>query len=510
MSNGKVAIIDIGSNSVRIVIYERTASGAHRIIETNKVATRLGEYLDKDKRLKQEAVQKLLKAIRYFKSICEHHQVNHIRTVATAALRFAINNKQIIAEIKQKTQLQIELLSGEQEAALGFAGMLQSLTIKNGFLIDIGGGSTEISLFKNRQLLHSVSLPIGCINALQFEQLYLSTEQLHQSSLQKYLTNEIKNNPWIEKYAKFGYRMVGIGGTLRTMATVYQHKSNYVYRNIHNFTMDVTTITHLFDQLCLLAKDQLGRTAGITRDRTDVILPGMAILLCLIPLLNVSQLIICSTGLRDGLYLTMQQKIDYRYSPLEESIDNICTLYSPETISYRNQIKRMATHLLHHLTANAPLRSDAYKLLKTAAPLYKIGIYIDYDFYSEHTFYLLLHAKLYGLTHREQLLTAAIAAYKTKGLARNQLHKYNAILHEGDIDLVQKLGTILKVAAALDRSKQQVIKQIRSEWNEYQYILHVKTTASLDLELQEIKQLGNEFRRVWGIQLVIRVSILHY
>ncbi len=504
MSSTKTAVIDIGSNSVRIVIYEQTATGGHRIIDTSKLSARLGGQLDDKQCLKKEAVNKLLRAMQHFKAICMQHHTISIRAAATAALRRAANKSEIINLVKRQTGIEIELLSGQEEAQFCFFGMIHSMSVKDGFLIDIGGGSTELSLFRNRKLLKSVSIPIGCINAASFA-MPEAANSLAGNELHEHICSLLMNSQWIS--ANKNLPLIGVGGTIRTLANIHQSKTNYCFRVVHNYDLHLSDINQIYNGLISLPLEQKHKLVGLSTERADIITSGTAILLSCLKITDSQSICVCSTGLRDGLYKAESDQMTTKL-PLYGSIANICALYSTETAAYRKQMSNMARYLFDTLAPLAKLPKEARSLLLAAAPLHRIGACIDFSQYSEHTFYLLIHAKLYGLTHREQLLTAAIAAYRSKNGARQQLARYSPILKDSDLSLVQQLGSLLRLTAALDQSRQQAIKQIKAELKDSKLTLYLKSTTSLELEYYETKQLNHEFRKVWNVYLQLHTTAL--
>lgn len=164
MKEQRIGIIDIGSNSIRLVIYERTVHGAHRVIDGAKRAARLSQQVDEKGNLEAGAIVQLIDILNHFRLLCNLHHTGSIRAVATAAVRNAANSAEVLAKLEEETGLSIELLSGLEEAEYGFLGTMNSLDIEDGYLVDIGGGSSEFSLFRGRKLIRTVSFPFGCVS----------------------------------------------------------------------------------------------------------------------------------------------------------------------------------------------------------------------------------------------------------------------------------------------------------------------------------------------------------
>lgn len=164
-TNETIGIIDIGSNSIRLVIYELDQDAAYRIIHEDKYAARLSSVVESDGTILRHSLDKAITILRQFKATCEAYQTKLIRAAATAAIRNASNVLQIIEWLETETGLTIECVSGDREAYYGFLGVTQSIDLADGFVVDIGGGSTEITVFRDRKRLNSISLPIGAVNS---------------------------------------------------------------------------------------------------------------------------------------------------------------------------------------------------------------------------------------------------------------------------------------------------------------------------------------------------------
>lgn len=160
----RIGIIDIGSNSIRLVIYDTTRQGGYKIIKECKYSARLSEKITKAGRLERKDMDTIIPVLRQFKEICSAFEVDRIRAGATAAIRNAANSSEIITYLSEASLIPIEVISGYQEAYFGFLGVINAFDVQDGFVIDIGGGSTEVTLFRGRRYQHSISFPFGAVN----------------------------------------------------------------------------------------------------------------------------------------------------------------------------------------------------------------------------------------------------------------------------------------------------------------------------------------------------------
>ncbi|QAY65116.1 Ppx/GppA family phosphatase [Paenibacillus protaetiae] len=498
MTNQRIAIIDIGSNSVRLVVYEKLASGSHRVIEASKRAARLSEQIDSDGKLAAEAIGKLIQTINHFLMICDHHQTKTIRAVATAAIRNAVNGQEVLETIRSQSGLQVELLSGEEEAYYGFVGMINALAVDNGFLIDIGGGSTEVSLFRNRKLEASVSFPFGCVSLTRRFGRDGMLDNDAVKELEAFLSAAVAKEPWISQHPDLP--LIGVGGTVRALGKIHQAYHHYPIELNHNYQLNAADVDQLFHLLQALPLDKRRKFPGLSKDRTDVIVPGLAILRLLHRAIRAKHYLVCGTGLRDGLFhATCFPGDPIVPDVLDFSISQLIGLH-PETQSRHAELVRRVTPLLFdELKDTHTLPRDAELLLQTASSLFRIGASIDYYAASKHSFYLIVNSQLNGLTHRQIVLAAAIASYKGKNRLRQQLSEFRELLHEADFEGVVKLGMLLQLAMALDRSETQTgwpfeLKRTGTTL----LITGAAGSEQLAWEQTEVKSLAPDFKKAWG------------
>jgi exopolyphosphatase/guanosine-5'-triphosphate,3'-diphosphate pyrophosphatase len=503
MTEQRIGIIDIGSNSIRLAIYERTVHGAYRVIDGGKQAGRLSEQIDGSGNLREEAIRDLIQILNHFLLICAHQRTERIRAVATAAIRNAANRSHILERLMAETGLAIELLSGEREAEFGFLGMINSMQIDSGFLIDIGGGSTELSLFRNRKLIRSVSLPFGCVNMTK---RFTSKGILDDGALQQ-LESAVKaaiaGEPWIREAA--GLPLVGVGGTVRALGKIHQSLKKYPFPQSHNYRIEPADTDELLHSLRGMPLDSRRQIPGLSKDRADLIVPGLAILQTLFKACKADYYLVCGAGLRDGLFFDSVFPQDGRLGDvLDYSIANLVALHPEAPKAHVEQVNRLALQLYDALDKSTSFPEQARKWMDTASSLFRIGASIDYFEYAKHTFYLITNAHLYGLAHREIILSAGVASYKNKNGARRLQHLYKPILMDDDVEWIAKLGMLLQLAVALDRSEAQALKEMAVERTGSKlYLTPLRTSGSLAVEHKEIEELAGDFKKAWGLLPVL-------
>ncbi|MEB3100533.1 Ppx/GppA phosphatase family protein [Ferviditalea candida] len=505
MKNQRIGIMDIGSNSIRLAIFEQTEFGAHRVIDESKETARLSMQIDDAGNLDKQAVLSVIDTLKHFKMLCQANRTAKIRAVATAAIRSAANSSEILRMIEEKTGLSIELLSGEEEARLGFLGMINTIDIKDGFLVDIGGGSTELTLFKKRGIVRSVSIPFGAVNTTKrFSQDGLVHPE-QQKQLQETIELALKDHPWIVEHS--GLPLVGVGGTVRSICKMDQKMKKYSYDHMHNYNMAPKDIAYLQNLLPPMPLDQRKRVEGLKKERVDIIGPGIIILNAVLKICEAPAFIVSGAGLRDGImYETLYPDRPKVEDVLEHSLRNLLALHPSVPAAHVEQVNRIALTLFDHLQDVHCLNDRFRKYLYAASLLYRIGITINYYDYHKHTFYLMAHSRLDGLNHREILICAMIASFKSKSGVRRLYSLFKDILTEPDFNYIVLLGTLLQLARALDRSETQPVVHLEAAKKNEVLELRIQARHSPAVEMREIASLSSLFKKEWGVVPKITLS----
>ncbi|MFC5468892.1 Ppx/GppA family phosphatase [Cohnella suwonensis] len=507
--NQVTGIIDIGSNTVRLSVYHINDNGAYRVVDQGRWPARLSQRMEADGTLPDSAVEELCEVLRHFRRICQKHGASRIRAVATAAIRQAGNRESVIERLRRHAGLSVEILSGEDEARIGSKAMLSSLSVRDAFVVDIGGGSTEITLVRNRKVVSAVSFPIGCVNVSG--RFGLGSSPVSPAILTEIQAEAMRlfaSEKWISRH--HGLPLIGLGGTVRALAKLHQRQSNYPFPYLHGYELDKSALASTLGRLANVPVNQRRKLPGLSKDRGDVIVPGMAILLAVVQQTQSSRIVACGAGLRDGLFfetcLPGNEPQADNYA-LEESIRNLTALYPAAPVEHLQQVRMLALALFDQLSARTSMPESSRTLLDAASRLFKIGAVIDFNDCADHTFYMLLHTHWNGLSHREMLMTAAIASYRGANTLRRKLAPYRSIVRGGDFQTIAKLGSLLQLAAALDRSESQAITSLELAVKGNKLRLLANAAHSLPVEKTEVDGMAKEIKKNWGISPELQVRV---
>lgn len=500
----RVAVIDLGSNSARLIILHIYANGAYNLVYHQKESIRLGEGMGRDQMLQPEAMERALCALRNCGQMCRIMKVDTILAVATAAVRNTRNGPDFIARAVKETGLPIQPISGESEAMLGYLGATNTIDVRDGIFFDLGGGSTEISLVRDRKMIESVSLPIGAVNLSDEFKTQDKVSKTNLAHLCGFIDRQLKKAPWIQAMS---LPLVGIGGTARNIAKMDQARKNYPFAKVHNYRMGPIALEDLFRLITSANLVQRKRMTGLSSERGDIIVAGIAVVKRLFELVRASNLIISGCGVREGLFF--RHYLRHEYTP-----DVIPDILRHSTLNMLRFYKVNEQHALH-VTDMAMRLFDGWlplhqldcrdrQLLYSAAMLHDIGISINYYDHTRHSAYLVENARLFGLTHREQILTAVVAGWHSNisaKLLRNRL--YNEFLDETDWGKARKMATILAVANNFDSTHRQLITNPISSVSANTATVVVSTDGDCSIEIQAVEKQRKSFQREFGAELQI-------
>jgi len=468
----RTAIIDIGSNSIRMVIFERTSRFAFHLIHEAKSRVRISEKAYENGGILQDkALSRAFKALKEFQLILKQYKTTKTLIVATSALRDAPNQKAFISKIKKELQLNIKVISGEKEAFLGGLAAANLLFLEEGLTVDIGGGSTELSLFKKRKISKTISLNLGTV---RLKELFFDNADI--TGAKAYIEKELEKLGNDFEHAD----LIGIGGTLRALSKMIMEKEAVAYQKLHAFSYDINKQENYFQKI--LKADEKGlKELGVKSERLDIIQPGLLILSLLIKKIKVKQIISSGVGVREGLFLadllrSQQDIFPHNYNP---SVGSILDRFTQNKIDLSK-----ASKLFDLCQTELLLKSSDKHLFLTALRLSHIGKELDFYEAHRHAYYLLLNALNYQFSHADTLLIASLVRYQRKThISASHKAKYEAYLPKDKT--LDALSCLMRLCQVLYGEFTQKI-----EFNEVNGVLEIKAEETYLLE-DKIKSLEN-------------------
>lgn len=442
----KISIIDIGSNSIKLLVANLYSNCYFDIICEEKIPLRMSQLTTENHALTAEGFNKLLDILSYFKHISDFHEVNEIIAIATEATRRLQNSTEVLSKIDERLQIQIELLSGELEAYYGYLATLHTIDLDDYVQIDIGGSSMEIVLVKNKQLIHAISLPLGAIVTTTKFNLDKPVTPEKEKQFKHEITDLFDNISWLKEAIHLP--VIGIGGTIRTISKLYRNRMGDSFKLQHQYELNVHQLEEMYQILAPLTLKERLNLKGLSKERGDIIVGCLMTIKVLFDYLDSKSLIINRYGIRQGIIYN--QLTIPTQSVLDYSLANL--LHHYRLPNHHNDRLKQSTLILASQLGIQDLSS--VNILKASSKLHDIGQQISYQNYSKHTFYWLLNVQVNGLGVKEQLMTA----YSIKYLEKYNLKiepEHRAILSSEDIESCKQFGLILQLSNALTALKSE-------------------------------------------------------
>ena len=467
----RLAAIDIGSNSVRLLVAEALRGGTYRILDEEREPTRLGRSVSEKGQLDDESMERTITALRTFKQIAAGYQATSLRTIATCAVREARNGPEFCRRVREQVGLEVEVISGDREARLAFSSVQNAFDLsgKNVIVADIGGGSTEV-VFATGDLIESIfSTPLGAVRLTeQFalgEGAVVETFQRDIARMEEEIALCLKKRTTRPLFAP--HFLVGCGGTFTTLAELMMAAKKEGDVPVAGYKVSHAEVRHLLDRLLKMPLRSRRSMAGMTPDRADIILAGLSIIDALMKRFRVNTLMIHTRGVRDGL---VREMIDEALGTTvddpahrDAAIERLAAACSGE-LEHGRTVSLLAGRIFDQLAAPLELMAGDKLLLECAARLQDVGYVINYDQHHKHSYHLIRNSRLPGIRAHDLELIANVARYH-RGAHPKRKHENLARLSLEDQSRVQRMAAILRLAGGLDRSRSQQVRDVlvRSE-----------------------------------------------
>jgi exopolyphosphatase / guanosine-5'-triphosphate,3'-diphosphate pyrophosphatase len=469
-----IAAIDIGTNSVHMVVVRIVASlPAFSIIAREKETVRLGDRDPLTGNLTPAAIERAKGALKRCQEVAKSLNVSQILAVATSAVREAPNGHEFVREIETELGLAVNIISGQEEARRIYLGVLSGVEFNNTphLMIDIGGGSTELILGDSHEPRTLSSTKIG---AVRLTAEFIPTNPINDRSL-SYLQafvrgqlerpiDEIKANLRLGETPK----MVGTAGTIETIAAVLNlDKNGHVPDRIHGFKIQIAELRNLINRLRRMTVAERISIEGISDRRAEIIVAGAVVLQEAMTMLGMQSLSVCERSLREGVIVDwmltqglIEDRLKYQGSIRERSTLKIAGKYGVD-LPHSERVAELALSLFDQTFGQLHTWDKSIRnLLWSAAILHNSGHFVSHDAHHKHSYYLIRYGELLGYTEAEIDVIANIARYHRKSAPKKK-HQNLQNLTKEQKSIVSQLSAILRVAVALDRRRIGAIKDVR-------------------------------------------------
>ncbi len=500
----RLAAIDIGSNSIRLLVAEVAADGTYRVLDDEKQTTRLAHGLAKNGRIADEALEQSLAALGRMKTIAEGYGAERLEVIATSAVREAANRRRFLQLARRRLGLDIEVISTSAEGELSFSSAARHFDLKDSdvVIVDLGGGSAELVFAAHGVVQEIFSLPLGAVRLTESVVRSDPLSDRDYARLKKYVRK------WFDKVVGkpdfVPHLMIGAGGTFTALANMSMRQRGPVYGSVGGYELNRGEVRHLFEYLRTLPLAARRTTPGLHADRADIIVAGLAVIERLMKYLHVNRLVIHDQGVRDGLLLRMiAQAFDGRQRPAADDADPLAGVRQFAAAcgfeqKHAEHVMGLARQLFDQLQGPLGLPPGERLILEAAALLHEVGYLINYEKHHQHSYHLIMHGNLRGLSPRQRELVANVARYHRRAAPKRK-HENFARLPPEDQATVRRLSALLRLADGLDRTHMQRVRAVRCDWRGKELVLTLVADQKPEVDTWGAAQKGKLFEKVFGV-----------
>jgi exopolyphosphatase/guanosine-5'-triphosphate,3'-diphosphate pyrophosphatase len=505
----RIGIVDMGSNAIRFLVAEATA-GTIAVLESHRLAVRLGHDVFHTGQIPEATLAEVVDAFRRFRATCDRHGAQRVRAIATSAMRDARNRDLLLDRVRDAAGIEIEVISGTQEAYLLKLGVETKVDLRKGhsLLVDVGGGSVEVVHVEDGQVVSADSYRLGALRMLQAlrerdagdggeQEDFVELLLRHLRSLDHRIADRFETRR-VDRY-------VAVGGNVESLADLAALKTPARKAD----GVEAHALADLHAEVLELARQPVAdriEKRGLKPDRADTIVPAGIVYTHLGELAGVDRVLVPRVGIKDGLLAEcLQGHVDAFAA--EDHVDVV--LSSCRAMGRRfhfeaghaETVCTLARQLFDQTRELHGLGGRARVLLEAAALLHDVGVAVNNDGHHKHSQYLIAASELVGLSDEERHIVGMLARYHRKAPPQRE-HEDFMQLRRKDRTLVERLTALLRLADALDRQHAAVVRgvsvKIREGSVELRPMLGGGDRTRLTLEARAVEEKGEWFAQLFG------------
>ena len=454
----RLGAIDLGSNSIRLLVAEFDPQGGIKVIDELKDQPRLASGVAESKRLDEFAMARAIKTLHRMHEVCERRGVRRVLAVATSAVREAENGKTFVERVKREVGIPLKIIDPDTEAALSWRSVAHHfpLASSRALVADIGGGSLELIGAINGMVELTESLPLGAVRLTEkylFQGKSRSKEvDALRSRIRKHLKKAGRWREWNNAV------VIGSGGTFTNLGRMALSRRGRPIDSVHGEVVKTGEVEKLLEWLCSLSVEKRREVTGLNPQRADIILAGLAVTAELLSLVEARSISVNAFGLREGLLLEM---IGDSAPPATDPLRGMREFVDrcQGDLRHVEQVRLIGLTLFDRLCNALGADQEERAILEAACILHDVGQVVSYRKHHKHSFQLIMHAERLNFASRERHLVAMVSRYHRRR-GPSLRHEEFAKLDEAEQAIVRRLSGILRIADGLDRGHTSAVEQV--------------------------------------------------
>jgi exopolyphosphatase / guanosine-5'-triphosphate,3'-diphosphate pyrophosphatase len=503
-----IAAIDAGSNAVRLSIARAYSALDIEVLLNQRCSLRLGEGVFVRHRFSEDLLKKSVKAFRSLHEFMEEYGVTKYRAVATSATREALNRKIFLRRIKQATGLSVDVISAKEESRLGRVAVIAAMgpEAQPRCIVDLGGGSLELSLLRDHTVLGGAQLPVGTVRLLTTLHISGVIRPFQAEQVRRYVRALLESR--LCQRPNLGDEVsVALGGNAETLANVAPGP-----RQDGLPTLELALLRERLPELLQRDLRERMKAYGVRRDRADVMGIAAIIFLVLGRYLNIRRFIIPGVGIREGLLHEIAReafslKEPHRYNAASRQM-LLATRSFGRRLDYDQQhadhVRELSLMLFDQLQPVHHLPPQARVHLEAGALLHDVGHRVSHRGHHKHGEYLALNGDIPGLEARDRNLVAAVVRYHNRKSEPASHHPAYSALNNNDKRIARRLASLVRIAEGLDHSHRQRIQSMRASFQRGAVSLKISARGDVAEDLLDAQRSSNLFEKEFHVKLYFR------
>lgn len=501
----KVAVIELGTLQVKLTIVKAMDNETFEIVNQKIDALRIASDLYEDWLIKPSRTQELIVILKNYKAYCQAEDAQQIECVASCEYADAKNRSSFVEELYTQCGFKFKILDKDEQIGYNYTAVANTIDSSKGLIVSLEGNKTQFLNYNRRSVLATQSIDFGSCNLAESCSDSKLSPQEYCEKMAKKFARELDDVEWL-KDIDAETQLIGTGSIFLSLGKLSRKLKKYPYEKEHNYILSRQDFYDVYDFVKVLDINKTKKIKGISSDRADVLASGLSAIKAIVDKTKCETIAISENGLSMGIIfnlvspVTLEKPISdilgYSLSKNTEAYNN----YSENT----NTVYNLAMLLYKQLRVLHKLPRQFLKVLRVTATMHDCGKRISVLNYQKNGFDIVLKSDLYGLSHKEQILSAfAVASQKSEDFSPAEFVKYRELITEEEINAAKKLGIIVRMASALDAFNKNRVKDISCDILGDSVILKTIVDTPVEMEIREALKCEVDFFRAFKKRLEI-------
>ncbi len=495
----KIAIVKLGADSVKLSLIDIAPNGYYNLFDEVIENIKLGASVEQTGLIKPVIISETLNILKLYRKICDANNVCKIYAVSESFIKIAKNQKSFLDEIYNNTGFSFYIYSSEEEVKVVYKGITSQIDLSKAIGIYVAPNQTHIMQFNRRTIVNIQSLDYGYLNLAEKYADVLDPVKKSEE-MTKEIEYLVKNNEFINNIEP-ETTFVGAGSVFESLGKLSRKVSKYPLELENNYIVTKESFDAVYDIVKSLDLDKTKKLKGISEDRADALASGFAIINAIAKHCKITTMSVCANAFDEGITIqAMPLEIQERAIPtdmLTTSLETIRTFYDRE-LSNTNNVYNLAIMLFKQLKVIHKLSRVYIKPLRIAASMYNCGTRIGFNNYASKSFEIILNSNIKGVSQKDILIAAfACKCQNLDNFSLAELMRYSAILTEEDFDAIRKLGVLIELACAMDKSRMGNITDITCDILGDSIIMKTITKADASFDIIQAQKVAVDFKKVF-------------